>query len=466
MSVLNQDHYAFDEFTILDTIIKGNPRLYEVMLQKEEVYAKEDFSDADGMLAAELECEFAELNGWEAESEASRLLKGMGIDAEALLTPMSQLDGKKKVKVLLAQALFGSPDIIFLDEPTNDLDIASIEWLENFLLEFPGTVIVVSHDRHFLNTVCTHIVDIDYSKIQIYVGNYDFWYESSQLIQKMKREQNKKSEEMAKELQSFIARFSANKSKARQATSRKKLLEKLTFEDMPESSRKYPFVGFQMAREPGKEILTVEGISKTINGEQVLKDVSFRVNKGDKIAFVGENETANTTLFQILMGKIEPDSGSFKWGVSTFQSYFPKDSTTFFADCELSILKWLEQYSKDITETYLRGFLGRMLFSGDDVLKPVCVLSGGEKVRCMLSRMMMFGANTLVMDQPTNHLDLESITAVNNGLMDFKGVLLFSSHDHEFIQTIANRIIELKDEGCMDRVSTFDEYLEFIKPSA
>jgi len=463
MSVLKQDHYAFDEFTVLDTIIMGNPRLYEVMLQKEEVYAKEDFSDADGMLAAELEAEFAELNGWEAESEASRLLKGLGIDAEVLLTPMNQLDGKSKVKVLLAQALFGSPDIILLDEPTNNLDIASIEWLENFLLDFSGTVIVVSHDRHFLNTVCTHIVDIDFSKIQVYVGNYDFWYESSQLMQKMRRDQNKKSEEKAKELQNFIARFSANKSKAKQATSRKKLLEKLTFDDMPESSRKYPYVGFQIDREPGKEILTVEGISKTINGEQVLKDVSFRVNKGDKIAFVGENETANTTLFQILMGELEPDSGSYKWGVSTSQSYFPKDSTSFFADCELSVLRWLAQYSKDITETYLRGFLGRMLFSGDDVMKPVCVLSGGEKVRCMLSRMMLFGANVLVMDQPTNHLDLESITAVNNGLVDFKGVLLFSSHDHEFIQTIANRIIEFKDEGCIDRVSTFDEYLEFIK---
>ena len=350
-----------------------------------------------------------------------------------------------------------------MDEPTNNLDIASIEWLENFLLEFPGTVIVVSHDRHFLNTVCTQIVDIDYNKIQVYVGNYDFWYESSQLMQKMQRDQNKKSEEKAKELQSFIARFSANKSKAKQATSRKKLLEKLNLEDMPVSSRRYPYVGFQMDREPGKEILTVENISKSINGKQVLKDVSFRVNKGDKIAFVGENETAITTLFQILMGELEADTGFFKWGISTSQSYFPKDSSTFFADCELSILKWLEQYSNDITETYLRGFLGRMLFSGDDVWKPVSVLSGGEKVRCMLSRMMIFGANVLVMDQPTNHLDLESITAVNNGLIDFKGILLFSSHDHEFIQTIANRIIELKGETYIDRNSTFDEYLEYSK---
>lgn len=466
MSVLKQDHYAFDDFTVLDTIIMGNPRLYEIMVQKEKIYSKEDFSDADGILAAELEGEFAELNGWEAESEASKLLKGLGIESETLLNKMDRLDGKHKVKVLLAQALFGSPDIILLDEPTNHLDIASVEWLEDFLLEFPGTVIVVSHDRHFLNTICTHIVDIDYSKIQMYVGNYDFWFESSQLIQKMKRDQNKKSEDRAKELQNFIARFSANKSKAKQATSRRKLLEKLNIDDLPESSRRYPFIGFQMDREPGKEILTVENISKSINGEQVLKNVSFKVNKGDKIAFVGENETAITTLYKILMGEVEPDSGSFKWGVSTSQSYFPKDNSSYFAEGELSILRWLEQYSKDVTETYLRSFLGRMLFSGDDVLKPVGVLSGGEKVRCMFSRMMMFGANVLIMDQPTNHLDLESITAVNNGLVNFKGVLLFSSHDHQFIQTIANRIIELKEEASIDRVSSFDEYIEFTKALA
>lgn len=466
MSVLKQDHYAFDDFTVLDTIIMGNPRLYEVMIQKEAVYSKEDFSDEDGITAAELEGEFAELNGWEAESEASKLLKGLGIDSEILSTQMSLLDGKHKVKVLLAQALFGSPDIILLDEPTNHLDIDSIDWLEDFLLEFPGTVIVVSHDRHFLNTICTHIVDIDYSKIQIYVGNYDFWYESSQLIQKMMRDQNKKNEDKAKELQSFIARFSANKSKAKQATSRRKLLDKLNIDDLPVSSRRYPFIGFQMDREPGKEILTVEKISKSINGEQVLKDVSFKVNKGDKIAFVGDNETAITTLYKILMGELEPDEGFFKWGISTSQSYFPKDSSSFFDDCELSILKWLEQYSKDVTETYLRSFLGRMLFSGEDVLKPVKVLSGGEKVRCMFSRMMMFGANVLVVDQPTNHLDLESITAVNNGLVNFKGVLLFSSHDHQFIQTVANRIIELKDEGCIDRATTFDEYIEYAKTLA
>lgn len=466
MSVLKQDHYAYDEFTVLDTIIMGNPRLYEVMVQKEAIYAKEDFSDEDGVLASELECEFAELNGWEAEAEAAKLLKGLGIDIGMLSCQMSSLEGKHKVKVLLAQALFGSPDMILLDEPTNHLDIASIEWLENFLLDFLGTVIVVSHDRHFLNTVCTHIVDIDYSKVQIYVGNYDFWYESSQLIQKMKRDQNKKNEDKAKELQSFIERFSANKSKAKQATSRKKLLDKLSLEDLPESSRRYPYVGFQMEREPGKEILTVENITKTINGEQVLKNVSFRVNKGDKIAFLSENETAVTTLFKILMGELEPDEGTFKWGISTSQAYLPKDNTAFFDSCELSILRWLEQYSKDTTETYLRSFLGRMLFSGDDVLKPVCVLSGGEKVRCMLARMMMFGANTLVMDQPTNHLDLESITAVNNGLVEYKGVLLFSSHDHEFMQTVANRIIELKEENCFDKISTFDEYIEFKKTMA
>lgn len=466
MSVLKQDHFAFDEFTVLDTIIMGNPRLYEIMIQKEALYVKSDFSDEDGVLAAELEGEFAELNGWEAESEASKLLKGLGIGVDLLEARMSTLDGKHKVKVLLAQALFGSPDIILLDEPTNHLDIESIEWLEDFLLDFPGTVIVVSHDRHFLNTVCTHIVDIDYSKVKMYVGNYDFWYESSQLIQKMMRDQNKKNEDKAKELQNFIAKFSANKSKAKQATSRKKLLEKLNFEDMPASSRRYPFIGFQMDREPGKDILTVDNICMTINGQQVLKNVSFTANRGDKIAFVGDNETAITTLFKILMGELEPDSGVFKWGISTSQSYFPKDSTSFFADCELSILDWLRQYSKDLTDTYLRSFLGRMLFSGEDVLKPVCVLSGGEKVRCMFSRMMMFGANVLILDQPTNHLDLESITAVNNGLADFKGVLLFSSHDHQFTQTVANRIIDLKDEGCIDRVSTFDEYIEFSKTLA
>ena len=466
VSVLKQDQYAFDNFTVLNTILQGNPRLYEVMVQKEKIYSKEDFTDEDGVLAAELEGEFAELNGWDAESEAAKLLKGLGVDTGLLATQMSLLDGKHKVKVLLARALFGSPDVILMDEPTNHLDLASVEWLEEFLLDFPGMVIVVSHDRHFLNTICTHIVDIDYAKIQMYVGNYDFWYESSQLIQKMKRDENKKNEEKAKELQNFIARFSANKSKAKQATSRRKLLEKLNIEDLPESSRRYPFIGFQMDREPGKEILTVENISKEINGEAVLKDVSFKVNRGDKIAFVGENDTGITTLFKILMGEMEPDSGSFKWGISTSQSYYPNDSSSFFAGCELNILRWLEQYAKDTTETYLRSFLGRMLFSGDDVLKPVNVLSGGEKVRCMFSRMMMYGSNVLVVDQPTNHLDLESITAVNNGLVNFKGVILFSSHDHQFVETVANRIIELKEENCIDRVSSFDEYIELAKTPA
>ncbi len=466
VSVLKQDQYAFDNFTVLDTILQGNPRLYEVMMQKEAIYSKENFTDEDGILAAELEGEFAELNGWDAESEAAKLLKGLGIDDEVLATQMSLLDGKLKVKVLLARALFGSPDVILMDEPTNHLDLASVEWLEEFLLDFPGMVIVVSHDRHFLNTICTHIVDIDYAKIQMYVGNYDFWYESSQLIQKMKRDENKKNEEKAKELQNFIARFSANKSKAKQATSRRKLLDKLNIEDLPESSRRYPFIGFQMDREPGKEILTVENLSKEINGESVLKNVSFKVNRGDKIAFVGENDTGVTTLFKILMGEMEPDSGSFKWGISTSQSYYPNDSSSFFADCELSILKWLEQYAKDTTETYLRSFLGRMLFSGDDVLKPVNVLSGGEKVRCMFSRMMMYGSNVLVVDQPTNHLDLESITAVNNGLANFKGVILFASHDHQFVETVANRIIELKEENCIDRVTSFDEYIELAKTPA
>jgi ATPase subunit of ABC transporter with duplicated ATPase domains len=463
MSVLKQDHYAYDEYSVMHTVIMGNPRLYEIMIQKDALYEKADFTDEDGILAVTLEEEFAELNGWEAEAEASKILKGLGIRNKYHNTQMGLLDGKQKVKVLLAQALFGSPDVILLDEPTNNLDVISIEWLEDFLMEFPGTVIVVSHDRHFLNTVCTFTIDIDYSKIQLYVGNYDFWYESSQLIQKMKRDQNKKSEDKAKELQAFIERFSANKSKARQATSRKKLLEKLPLDEMPQSSRRYPFIGFQMDREPGKEILSVEGISKTINGVKVLNDVSFRVNKNDKIAFVGENETAITTLFKILMEEIKPDSGTFKWGVSTTQSYFPKDNSSFFDGCDDSLLRWITPYSRENSEIYIRGFLGRMLFSGDEVLKPVRVLSGGERVRCMFSRMMMFGANVLVIDQPTNHLDLESITAVNNGLTDFKGVVLFSSHDHQFIQTVANRIIEITEDSYIDRMCSFDDYIEFKK---
>ncbi len=463
MSVLKQDHFAYDEFTVSDTVIMGNKRLYDIMKEKEILYAKPDFNDDDGVRLAELEGEFLELNGWEAESDASKLLQGLGLSESVLYEQMSTLDGKQKVKVLLAQALFGNPDIILLDEPTNHLDVDSINWLEDFLLEYEGLVIVVSHDRHFLNTVCTNIVDIDFSQIKMFVGNYEFWYESSQLIQKMIRDQNKKNEEKAKELMNFIQRFSANKSKSRQATSRKKLLEKLTIEELPASSRRYPFVGFQMDREAGKDILFVEGISKTIDGVKVLDNVSFTLNKGDKVAFLGENETAVTTMFQILAGEMEPDEGSYKWGVSTTQSYFPKDNSDFFNDCDLNLLRWLEQYSKDTTETFLRGFLGRMLFSGDDVLKPVKVLSGGEKVRCMLSRMMLFGSNVLLLDQPTNHLDLESITSVNNGLKDFKGNIIFASHDHEFISTVANRIIEFTDNGIIDRNDNYDEYLQWKK---
>jgi len=459
MSVLKQDHYAFDEFSVLDTIIMGNMRLYEIMQQKDALYAKEEFTQEDGILVSELEGEFAELNGWEAEAEASKLIQGIGLDLSVLYSQMGALDGNEKVKVLLAQALFGHPDIILLDEPTNHLDIKSINWLEDFLMDYVGTVIVVSHDRHFLNDVCTHIVDIDYTQIKVYVGNYEFWYESSQLIQKLLKDQNKKNEDKAKELQSFIQRFSANKSKAKQATSRKKLLEKLSLDELPASSRRYPYVGFQMDREPGKEILTVDGLSKTIDGVKVLNNISFRVNKGDKIAFVGENEIANTTLFKILMEELEPDEGTFKWGISITTSYFPKDNSEFFNNCNTTIVQWLEQYSRDKTESYLRGFLGRMLFSGDDVFKPVNVLSGGERVRCMLSRMMMSGSNALVIDQPTNHLDLESITAVNNGLIDYKGVLLFSSHDHQFIQTIANRIIELIPSGMIDKMTSYDEFI-------
>lgn len=466
MSVLKQDHFAYDEYSVLDTIMMGNARLYEVMKLKDELYAKEDFTDEDGILASELEAEFAQMNGWEAETEASRLIQGLGLDIDLLYAGMNTLSGSQKVKILLAQALFGQPDIILLDEPTNNIDVDSITWLEEFLFDYDGTVIVVSHDRHFLNTVCTHIVDIDFGKISIYVGNYEFWYESSQLMQRIQKEQNKKIEEKAKELQNFIARFSANKSKSRQATSRKKLLEKLTIEDMPASSRRYPYLGFNMDREPGKEILTVDGISKTIDGVKVLNNVSFRLNKDDKVAFIGDNENSATTLFKILMGELDADEGEFKWGVSTSQSFFPKDNSSYFENSDLNILDWLKQYSDDESETYLRGFLGRMLFSGDDVLKPVKVLSGGEKVRCMLSRMMMYGANCLVLDQPTNHLDLESISAVNDGLIDFKGIVLFSSHDHQFIQTIANRIIEFTDDGLIDRSMTYEEYIEYRKAAA
>ena len=460
MSVLKQDHYAFDAYSVLDTVIMGNQRLYDIGKQKDALYAKEDFTEEDGNLAGELEAEFAELGGWEAESDASKLIQGLGLPESILYSQMDSLSGNEKVKVLLAQALFGNPDIILLDEPTNHLDIAAINWLEDFILDYPGTVIVVSHDRHFLNTVCTHTVDIDYTKIKMYVGNYDFWYQSSQLMQRMQKLQNKKNEEKIKELQSFIERFSANKSKSKQATSRKKLLEKLTVEEMPASSRRYPYIGFNMDREAGKDILSVSGISKTIDGVKVLNNVSFIVRKGEKIAFVSENEIAVTTLFKILMGELEPDEGTFKWGVSTTQSYFPSNNSSFFDGVNLSIIDWLKQYTNDETETYLRGFLGRMLFSGDDVYKPVNVLSGGEKVRCMFSRMMLFGSNVLVLDQPTNHLDLESITAVNNGLCDFKGNILFSSHDHEFVNTVANRIIELTEDGIDDRFSNYDDYVE------
>ncbi len=459
MSVLKQDHFAFEEYTVLDTIIMGNQRLYDIMKEKDALYAKEDFTDEDGIRASELEGEFAELDGWEAESNASRLIQGLGLSQDILYDMMSSLTAKEKVKILLAQALFGDPEIILLDEPTNHLDIQAIDWLEDFLLEYAGLVIVVSHDRHFLNTVCTNIVDVDYGKITMYVGNYEFWYQSSQMMQKMIKDQNKRKEDKIKELQSFIQRFSANKSKSKQATARRKLLDKLSVEEMPASSRRYPYVGFTMDREPGKELLTVENLSKTIDGVKILNNISFRVNKDDKIAFVGENELANTTLFKIIMGEMEPDEGTYKWGTTTSQSYFPLDNNAFFDGCDLNLVQWLGQYTEETTETFMRSFLGRMLFSGDDVYKPVKVLSGGEKVRCMLSRMMLFGANILVLDQPTNHLDLESITAVNNGLIDFKGNVLFASHDHEFINTIANRIMEITPDGLIDRLSSYDDYI-------
>lgn len=464
LSVLKQDHFAYDEYNVLDTVIMGNQRLYDIMKQKDELYAKEDFTDEDGELAAQLEGEFAELNGWEAESDASKLIQGLGLSEDILYTQMSLLSGNEKVKVLLAQALFGNPDIILLDEPTNHLDIDAIRWLEDFLSEYFGTVLVVSHDRHFLNNVCTHIVDIDYTKIRMYVGNYEFWYESSQLIQRMIKQQNKKAEEKIKELQEFIARFSANKSKSRQATSRRKLLDKLSVEEMPASSRKYPFIGFNMDRELGKEILRVDSLSKTIDGEKLFENVSFTLSKTDKVAIVGESEQAITMLFKILMEEEQPDEGTFKWGISTSRSYFPKDNSEFFNDCDLSIIDWIRQYSEnDITETYLRGFLGKMLFTGDDIYKPVKVLSGGEKVRCMFSRMMLFGSNVLLLDSPTNHLDLESITAVNNSLADFKGVVIFTTHDHEIMQTVANRIIEITPNGVIDRIGTYEDYLDYKK---
>ncbi|MBS6041265.1 MAG: ABC-F family ATP-binding cassette domain-containing protein [Clostridium baratii] len=464
MSVLKQDHFQYDEFEVLETVIMGNERLYQIMKEKDALYAKPDFTDEDGIKASELEGEFVDLNGWEAESEASSLLQGLGITTDMHYKKVSELTGAEKVKVLLAQALFGNPGILILDEPTNHLDIKSINWLEEFLINFEGTVIVVSHDRHFLNKVCTNIADVDFGKIKIFTGNYDFWYESSQLALQMAKDQNKKKEEKIKELQDFIARFSANASKSKQATSRKKLLDKITLDDIQPSTRRYPFVGFKPEREVGNDILVVEGLSKTIDGVKVLDNISFRVNKDDKIALVGANEIAITTLFKILNGEMEPDSGSFKWGITISTSYFPKDNSEFFNDCNLSLVDWLRQFSDEKSESYIRGFLGRMLFSGEEALKEASVLSGGEKVRCMLSRMMLSNANVLMLDQPTNHLDLESITAVNNGLKDFKSVILFASHDHEFVQTIANRIFDIKEDGSLvDRTMTYDEYLETMK---
>ena len=456
LSVLEQDHFKYDDCVVLDTVMMGNARLFEIMKEKDAIYAKEDFSDEDGIRASELEAEFAQMNGWEADSDAASLLNGLGIETDLHYKKMGELDGPDKVKVLLARALFGNPDILLMDEPTNHLDLAAIDWLEEFLINFENTVIVVSHDRYFLNKVCTQIADIDYAKIQLYSGNYDFWYESSQLMIKQMKEANRKKEEKIKELQEFIQRFSANASKSKQATSRKRALEKIQLDDMRPSSRKYPYIDFRPDRTIGNEVLTVE--SKTIDGVKVLDNISFTLRHDDKVAFVGSNELAKTTLFQILMGEMEPDSGSFKWGVTTSQAYFPKDNSAEF-DSDLVIYDWLQQYSpvKDIT--YVRGFLGRMLFAGDDGAKKVRVLSGGEKVRCMLSKMMISGANVLVFDEPTNHLDMESITALNNGMMKFPGVILFSSRDHQIVQTTANRIIELLPGGFIDKITTYDEYL-------
>ncbi len=460
LSVLEQDHFKYDEYSVMDTVILGNPRLYEVMKEKDAIYAKEDFTDEDGIRASELEAEFAEMDGWEAESNAANLLNGLGVDTEYHYSLMKDLDGNLKVKVLLAKALFGNPDILLLDEPTNHLDLDAIAWLEEFLINFENTVIVVSHDRYFLNKVCTHTADIDYGKIQLYAGNYDFWYESSQLLIRQMKEANRKKEEKIKELQEFISRFSANASKSKQATSRKRALEKIELDTIKPSSRKYPYIDFRPDREIGNEVLTVEGISKTINGEKVLDNISFILNRDDKVAFVGSNEIAKTTLFQILAGELEPDEGTYKWGVTTSLAYFPKDNTKEF-DNDLTIADWLMGYSpvKDIT--YVRGFLGRMLFAGEDGVKKVRILSGGEKVRCLLSKMMISGANCLILDEPTNHLDMESITALNNGLIKFPGVELFSCHDHQFVQTTANRIMEIMPNGSLiDKMTTYDEYLE------
>ena len=460
LSVLEQDHFKYDDFPVLDTVIMGNARLYEIMKEKDAIYAKEDFSDEDGIRASELEGEFAEMDGWEAESNAASLLNGLGVDTDFHDSLMKDLNGSQKVKVLLAKALFGNPDILLLDEPTNHLDLDAIAWLEEFLINFENTVIVVSHDRYFLNKVCTHIADIDYGKIQLYAGNYDFWYESSQLLIKQMKEANKKKEEKIKELQEFISRFSANASKSKQATSRKKALEKIELDEIKPSSRKYPYIDFRPDREIGNEVLTVEGISKTINGEKVLDNISFIVGHNDKIAFVGSTELAKTTLFQILMGEMEPDEGSYKWGITTSQAYLPKDSTREF-DNDYTIADWLMGYSPVDDITYVRGFLGRMLFAGEDGVKKVRILSGGEKVRCLLSKMMISGANCLILDEPTNHLDMESITALNNGLIKYPGVALFACRDHQFVQTTANRIMEILPDGTLiDKITTYDEYLE------
>ncbi|MBO4831471.1 MAG: ATP-binding cassette domain-containing protein [Oscillospiraceae bacterium] len=463
MSVLKQDQFMYDEYPVLQTVIMGNTRLYECGLEKDALYMKEDFTEEDGNRAAQLEEEYAELGGWEAESDASKLLQGLGIPVALHEKMMASLDPRQKVKVLLAQALFGNPDIILLDEPTNNLDINSVIWLEEFLMDYAGTVIVVSHDRFFLNTVCTHIVDIDYGKIKMYVGNYDFWYDASQLMQKLIKEKNRKAEEKIAELEEFVRRFSANKSKSRQATSRRKLLEKISIEEMPASSRRYPWVGFHMNREPGKDRLFVTDVSKTVDGVKVLDGVTFIMDKGDKIAFIGSDEIAITTMFKLLAGEMEPDSGTIKWGVSTTQAYFPKDNSEYFDGCDLNIMDWMRQFSEDKRESYLRTFLGRMLFTGDDVYKNVSVLSGGEKVRCMLSKLMLSGASVLLMDQPTNHLDLESVAALNNGMSEFKGNIIFTTHDHQMNETVANRIIEFADGKAIDRRITFDEYVELKK---
>ena len=459
LSFLQQDHFKYDAYPVLDTVIMGNERLYQIMKEKEAIYAKEDFTDEDGIRASELEGEFAEMNGWEAESDAATLLNGLGVDTEFHYTQMADLTGSMKVKVLLAQALFGNPDILLLDEPTNHLDLPAIEWLEEFLINFDNTVIVVSHDRYFLKKDCTHTADIDYGKIQLYAGNYDFWFESSQLLIKQMKEANKKKEEKIKELQEFISRFSANASKSKQATSRKRALEKIQLDDMLPSSRKYPYIDFRPNREIGNEVLMVENLSKTIDGVKVLDDISFTLGREDKVAFVGANEQAITTFFKILTGEMEPDEGNYKWGVTTSQAYFPKDNTQEF-DNDLTITDWLTQYSEIKDATYVRGFLGRMLFPGEDGVKRVRVLSGGEKVRCLLSKMMISGANILILDEPTNHLDMESITALNNGLIKFPGVILFTSHDHQFVQTTANRIMEILPNGkLVDKITTYDEYL-------